>query len=155
MGKPFSRPGCFRQCPCCLEKSVDGDGYNEDGYIPQRSIYDTMCINEHIDHGSAQSTITSRGGQDNNFSSNGNLGVGAGACGDMITFETRSTTPIPSMGRRLDERVIFDQLKLVEAGQSSRSPGGFGGEVSVPQCLLDVSPWGKFLLQWQETSAPA
>uniref|UniRef100_A0A8C7QD18 Si:ch73-305o9.3 n=1 Tax=Oncorhynchus mykiss TaxID=8022 RepID=A0A8C7QD18_ONCMY len=123
MGKPLSRPCCFRQCPCCLEKSVDGDGYNEDGYIPQRSIYDTMCINEQIDHGSAQSTITSRGGQDNNFSSNGNQGVGAGACGDMITFEARSTTPIPSMGRRLDERVIFDQLKLVEAGQSSRSAG--------------------------------
>uniref|UniRef100_A0A4W5LY43 Si:ch73-305o9.3 n=1 Tax=Hucho hucho TaxID=62062 RepID=A0A4W5LY43_9TELE len=144
MGKPLSRPGCCRQSSCCLEKSVDGDGYNEDGYIPQRSIYDTMCINEHIDHGSAQSTITSRGGQDNNFSSNGNLGVGAGACVDMITFEarSRSTTPIPSVGRRLDERVIFDQLKLVEAGQSSRSPGGFGGRSVSPSVSLMSAPEG-------------
>ncbi|KAJ7990942.1 hypothetical protein DPEC_G00292110 [Dallia pectoralis] len=144
MGKPLSRPGCFRQSSCCLEKSLDGDGYNEDGYIPQRSIYDTMCINEQIDHGSGQSTITSRGGQDNTFSINGNLGVGTGASEDMITFDprSRSTTPIPSVGRRLDERVIFDQLKLVEAGQSSRAPGAFGGRSVSPNVPLMAMPGG-------------
>ncbi|XP_035529980.1 uncharacterized protein LOC118337178 [Morone saxatilis] len=60
MGKPLSRPGCFRKSSCCLEKHGAGDGgvggraggmeggYG-DGYVPQRSIYDTMCINQQID----------------------------------------------------------------------------------------------------------
>ncbi|KAM9466124.1 uncharacterized protein Hap1MRO34_015284 [Clarias gariepinus] len=77
MGKTLSRPGCLRQSPCCSKKT-DREAYNEDGYIPQRSIYDTMCINEQIDHSSAHSTLGSRRGRETDFSSNGSLG------GDMF-----------------------------------------------------------------------
>ncbi|KAK1793126.1 hypothetical protein P4O66_011531 [Electrophorus voltai] len=129
MGKPLSRPGCLRQSPCCSKKT-DREGYNEDGYIPQRSIYDTMCINEQIDHGSAHSTLGSRIGRDTDFSSNGSLG------GDM--FDTRSSVLISS-GRRLDERFIFDSLKL--ANDELRSPGGFVRSAS-PSVSCSSAPGG-------------
>ena len=132
MGKPLSRPGCFRQSPCCSEKGgviEVGDGYG-DGYVPQRSIYDTMCINEQIDHGSSHSTLGSRGGQD--LSRNGSLGRCTGAgLGLPDMFDPPRSTSASSMVRRLDERVIYDSLKLAQEGQGSlRSPGGFGRSVS-------------------------
>lgn len=129
MGKPLSRPGCLRQSPCCSKKS-DREGYNEDGYIPQRSIYDTMCINEQIDHSSAHSTLGSRRGRETDFSSNGSLG------GDV--FDTRSSVLLTS-GRRLDERFIFDSLKL--ANDELRSPGGFGRSTS-PSVSCSSAPSG-------------
>ncbi|CAB1453458.1 unnamed protein product [Pleuronectes platessa] len=80
MGKPLSRPGCFRKSSCCLEKHGAGDGrvggrdvgveggYG-DGYIPQRSIYDTMCINQQIDshHHHPGESIRRDAGGDANF----------------------------------------------------------------------------------------
>ncbi|KAG7327946.1 hypothetical protein KOW79_007890 [Hemibagrus wyckioides] len=129
MGKTLSRPGCLRQSPCCSKKN-DREGYNEDGYIPQRSIYDTMCINEQIDHSSAHSTLGSRRGRETDFSSNGSLG------GDM--FDTRSSVLL-SGGRRLDERFIFDSLKL--ANDELRSPGGFVRSAS-PSVSCSSAPGG-------------
>uniref|UniRef100_A0A3B4CBH3 Uncharacterized protein n=1 Tax=Pygocentrus nattereri TaxID=42514 RepID=A0A3B4CBH3_PYGNA len=129
MGKPLSRPGCLRQSPCCSKKN-DREGYNEDGYIPQRSIYDTMCINEQIDHSSAHSTLGSRRGRETDFSSNGSLG------GDM--FDTRSSVLLSS-GRKLDERFIFDSLKL--ANDELRSPGGFVRSTS-PSVSCSSAPGG-------------
>ncbi|TSK72190.1 hypothetical protein Baya_3174 [Bagarius yarrelli] len=129
MGKTLSRPGCLRQSPCCSKKN-DRDGYNEDGYIPQRSIYDTMCINEQIDHSSAHSTLGSRRGRETDFSSNGSLG------GDM--FDTRSSVLLTG-GRRLDERFIFDSLKL--ANDELRSPGGFVRSAS-PSVSCSSAPGG-------------
>lgn len=133
MGKPLSRPGCLRQSPCCSKKGDDREGYNEDGYIPQRSIYDTMCINEQIDHSSAHSTLGSRRGRETDFSSNGSLGAG----GDM--FDTRSSVLVSS-GRKLDERFIFDSLKLAN-DELSRSPRPFVRSAS-PSVSCSSAPSG-------------
>ncbi|KAF3844440.1 hypothetical protein F7725_007603 [Dissostichus mawsoni] len=82
MGKPLSRPGCFRKSSCCLEKHGAGlgmgvggraatvDGGYGDGYVPQRSIYDTMCINQQIDshHHHSGGSIRRDGGNEGSFS---------------------------------------------------------------------------------------
>ncbi|XP_016331222.1 uncharacterized protein LOC107679998 [Sinocyclocheilus anshuiensis] len=133
MGKPLSRPGCLRQSPCCSKKGDDREGYNEDGYIPQRSIYDTMCINEQIDHSSAHSTLGSRRGRETDFSSNGSLGAG----GDML--DTRSSV-LGSSGKKLDERFIFDSLKLAN-DELSKSPRGFVRSAS-PSVSCSSAPSG-------------
>ncbi|KAG7510736.1 hypothetical protein JOB18_030172 [Solea senegalensis] len=126
MGKPLSRPGCFRKSSCCLEKHGAGDGrvggrdggveggYG-DGYIPQRSIYDTMCINQQIDshHHHPGGSIRREGGLEGNFSysASGSLRV-CRSPADMFDPQPRSLTPNPSFVRRLDERAIYDSLKL-------------------------------------------
>lgn len=135
MGKPLSRPGCFRQSPCCSKRGEDGDAFNEDGYIPQRSIYDTMCINEHIDHGSAHSTLGSRGNQNAAFPSNGSFEPI-----QVDIFDLKRSPQVSSFGRRLDERVIFDSLKLAHDEQS-RSPGGYVRTVS-PSVSCSSAPCG-------------
>ncbi|XP_036113242.1 uncharacterized protein KIAA0754 homolog [Molossus molossus] len=104
MGKPLSRPDCLRQNPTCLGKGEEEDGYIEDCYVPQRSIYDTMRINEQIDQGSklnqtSKSTMEKMEGS--TMSSNGTLGAAANV------FESRAPE-----GKKLDERIIFDALKL-------------------------------------------
>uniref|UniRef100_A0A8C0G289 Uncharacterized protein n=1 Tax=Chelonoidis abingdonii TaxID=106734 RepID=A0A8C0G289_CHEAB len=103
MGKPLSRPDCLRQNPTCLGKGEEEDGYIEDCYVPQRSIYDTMRINEQIDQGSklnqpSKSTLDKVDA--NTISSNGTLGA-------SNVFESRAPE-----SKKLDERVIFDALKL-------------------------------------------
>lgn len=103
MGKPLSRPDCLRQNRTCLGKGEDEDGYIEDCYVPQRSIYDTMRINEQIDQGSKLNQLsksTLGKGDGSTISSNGTLGA-------ANVFESRPPEP-----KKLDERVIFDQLKL-------------------------------------------
>ncbi|XP_075709211.1 uncharacterized protein LOC142742886 [Rhinoderma darwinii] len=103
MGKPLSRPDCLRQNPACLGKGEEEDGYIEDCYVPQRSIYDTMRINEQIDQGcklSQPSKSTMDRVEIGTLSSNGTLGT-SNAC-DAKAQETK----------KLDERVIFDALKL-------------------------------------------
>lgn len=103
MGKPLSRPDCLRQSPACLGKGDDEDGYIEDCYVPQRSIYDTMRINEQIDQGSKPnqpSKNTLEKGDGSTISSNGTLGAPS-------AFESK----VPE-SKKLDERVIFDALKL-------------------------------------------
>ncbi|XP_022048200.1 uncharacterized protein LOC110950106 [Acanthochromis polyacanthus] len=146
MGKPLSRPGCFRKSSCCLEKHGAGDGgvggrdggveggYG-DGYIPQRSIYDTMCINQQIDshHHHPGGSIRRDGGGEGSFcySASGSLRVSRSPA-DMFD-PPRSLTPNPSFVRRLDERAIYDSLKL--GGQDAdgggcHSPGCFPRSVS-------------------------
>ncbi|XP_069391352.1 uncharacterized protein [Paralichthys olivaceus] len=147
MGKPLSRPGCFRKSSCCLEKHGAGDGrvggrdvgveggYG-DGYIPQRSIYDTMCINQQIDsqHHHPGGSIRRDVGGDANFiySASGSLRVSRSPA-DMFDPQPRSLTPNPSFVRRLDERAIYDSLKLgghdVNGG-GCHSPGHFTRSVS-------------------------
>ncbi|XP_070621012.1 microtubule-actin cross-linking factor 1, isoforms 6/7-like [Erythrolamprus reginae] len=100
MGKPLSRPDCLRQSPACLGKGDDEDGYIEDCYVPQRSIYDTMRINEEIDQGpkpAQPSKSPLEKGDSSTISSNGTLGA--------------PETKAPET-KKLDERVIFDALKL-------------------------------------------
>ncbi|NP_001278312.1 uncharacterized protein KIAA0754 homolog [Rattus norvegicus] len=111
MGKPLSRPDCLRRNPTCLGKGEDEDGYIEDCYVPQRSIYDTMRINEQIDQGSklnqtSKSTMEKMDGS--TLSSNGTLGASSNV------FESR----VPE-GKKLDERIIFDALKLSSDVQKS------------------------------------
>lgn len=103
MGKPLSRPDCLRQNPACLGKGEEEDGYIEDCYVPQRSIYDTMRINEQIDQGcklSQPSKSTMDRVEIGTLSSNGTLGTSY-AC-DAKAQDCK----------KLDERVIFDALKL-------------------------------------------
>ncbi|OXB77782.1 UNVERIFIED_CONTAM: hypothetical protein H355_000537 [Colinus virginianus] len=103
MGKPLSRPDCLRQNRTCLGKGEEEDGYIEDCYVPQRSIYDTMRINEQIDQGSKLNQLsksTLGKGDGSTISSNGTLGA-------ANVFESRAPEP-----KKLDERVIFDALKL-------------------------------------------
>ncbi|XP_041828191.1 daf-12-interacting protein 1-like [Melanotaenia boesemani] len=147
MGKPLSRPGCFRKSSCCLEKHGIGDGgvggrdmgveggYG-DGYVPQRSIYDTMCINQQIDshhHHSGGSVRRDGGGEGSFYSASGSLRVSRSPA-DMFDPQPRSLTPNPSFVRRLDERAIYDSLKI--AGQD-----GEGGGCHSPGCFnRSVSP---------------
>ncbi|MGH0187835.1 UNVERIFIED_CONTAM: hypothetical protein FKN15_026592 [Acipenser sinensis] len=103
----------------CFLQGEDEEGYIEDCYVPQRSIYDTMRINEQIDQGSklnqpSRSTLGSGGGEGSTLSSNGTLGAGVGGAASL--FESRQ----PEAGRKLDERVIFDALKLT--GDSPAKP---------------------------------
>ncbi|XP_047467813.1 uncharacterized protein LOC125024157 [Mugil cephalus] len=148
MGKPLSRPGCFRKSSCCLEKHGAGNGgvggrdggmeggYG-DGYVPQRSIYDTMCINQQIDshhHHHSGGSVRRDGGQEGSFSysASGSLRVSRSPA-DMFDSQPRSLTPNPSFVRRLDERAIFDSLKLgcQDADNSGcHSPGRFTRSVS-------------------------
>ncbi|XP_075879246.1 uncharacterized protein LOC142886165 [Nelusetta ayraudi] len=150
MGKPLSRPGCFRKSSCCLEKHGAGDGgvggrgmgmeggYG-DGYVPQRSIYDTMCINQQIDshhhhHHHPGGSIRRDCGGDGSFiySASGSLRVSRPTA-DMFDSQPRSLTPNPSFVRRLDERVIYDSLKLGAQdadGNGCHSPGQFNRSVS-------------------------
>ncbi|XP_059209567.1 uncharacterized protein LOC131988467 [Centropristis striata] len=146
MGKPLSRPGCFRKSSCCLEKHGTGDGgvggrsggveggYG-DGYIPQRSIYDTMCINQQIDshhHHHGESIRRDGGGEGSFYSASGSLRMSRSPA-DMFDPQPRSLTPNPSFVRRLDERAIYDSLKLGGQdvdGVGCHSPGCFNRSVS-------------------------
>lgn len=131
MGKPLSRPDCLRQNPRCLGKGDDEEAYIEDCYVPQRSIYDTMRINEQIDQGTkisqpSRSTLGSGGGEGSTLSSNGTLGADIGG-----VFVARGG-PADSSVKKLDERVIFDALKLTGDPQSMSALGGVGSTVVIP-----------------------
>ncbi|XP_028294714.1 uncharacterized protein LOC114456877 [Gouania willdenowi] len=145
MGKPLSRPGCFRRSSCCLEKHRAGDGglggqeggveggYG-DGYVPQRSIYDTMCINQQIDnhHHSGGSIRRDFGEGSCGYPGSGSLRVGRPPP-DIFDPQPRSLTPNPSFVRRLDERAIYDSLKLAGQdvdGVGCHSPGHYNRSVS-------------------------
>ncbi|XP_077477730.1 uncharacterized protein LOC144090235 [Stigmatopora argus] len=150
MGKPLSRPGCFRKSSCCLEKHPVGErgvrgrdmmmegGYG-DGYVPQRSIYDTMCINQQIDshhhhHHHHSGSGRRDGGVEGSFSysASGSL-RGSRAPAELFDSHPCSLTPNPSFVRRLDERAIYDSLKLGvqdSDGGTCPSPGHFNRSVS-------------------------
>lgn len=129
MGKPLSRPDCLRQNPRCLGKGDEDEAYIEDCYVPQRSIYDTMRINEQIDQGTklcqpSRSTLGSGGevrGEGSTLSSNGTLGADIGG-----VFVSRNVDNAGGV-KRLDERVIFDALKLTGDPQIMSPPVGIVG----------------------------
>lgn len=110
MGKPLSRPDCLRQNPSCVGKGEDDDLNIDDCYVPQRSIYDTVRLNEQIDSGSKGSLAsrhftgtlpyTHRNIDLSNLCPNNGLSSSS-------AFELRSREPV-----RLDERAVFDGLKL-------------------------------------------
>ncbi|XP_068432088.1 microtubule-actin cross-linking factor 1, isoforms 6/7-like [Clinocottus analis] len=125
MGKPLSRPDCLRQNPQCLGKGDEDEAYIEDCYVPQRSIYDTMRINEQIDQGTklcqpSRSTLGS-GGEGSTLSSNGTIGADLGS-----VFVLRNSEHAGG-AKRLDERVIFDALKLTGDPQIMSPPVGIVG----------------------------
>lgn len=129
MGKPLSRPDCLRQNPRCLGKGDEDETYIEDCYVPQRSIYDTMRINEQIDQGTklcqpSRSTIGSGGevrGEASTLSSNGTIGADLGG-----VFVSRNADNAGGV-KKLDERVIFDALKLTGDPQIMSPPVGIVG----------------------------
>lgn len=129
MGKPLSRPDCLRQNPQCLGKGDEDEAYIEDCYVPQRSIYDTMRINEQIDQGTklcqpSRSTLGSGGevrGEGSTLNSNGTIGTDLGN-----VFVSRNTDNASGI-RKLDERVIFDALKLTGDLQMISPPLGIVG----------------------------
>uniref|UniRef100_A0A3B5AZG8 Uncharacterized protein n=1 Tax=Stegastes partitus TaxID=144197 RepID=A0A3B5AZG8_9TELE len=124
MGKPLSRPDCLRQNPRCLGKGDEDEAYIEDCYVPQRSIYDTMRINEQIDQGTklcqpSRSTLGSGGevrGEGSTLSSNGTIGADLGG-----VFVSRCADNAGGV-KKLDERVIFDALKLTSDPQIMSPP---------------------------------
>lgn len=60
MGKPLSKPDCLRQNPSCVGKGGEEEDLNiDDCYVPQRSIYDTVRLNEQIDS-SSKGSLSSR-----------------------------------------------------------------------------------------------
>ncbi|XP_064002834.1 uncharacterized protein LOC135177101 [Pogoniulus pusillus] len=112
MGKPLSRPDCLRQNPPCVSKGEEDEDLNiEDCYVPQRSIYDTVRLNEQIDSGS-KGSLSSRHFTDRTLPySHRTLDISTlcsnGALTSSSVFELRSRE-----ASRLDEKMIFDALKL-------------------------------------------
>lgn len=111
MGKPLSRPDCLRQNPSCVGKGEEEDLNIDDCYVPQRSIYDTVRLNEQIDSGS-KGSLSSRHFTGTLPYTHRTLDLtslcGNGVISASSSFELRA-------GRKpalLDERVVFDGLKL-------------------------------------------
>lgn len=110
MGKPLSRPDCLRQNPSCVSKGEEEDLNIDDCYVPQRSIYDTVRLNEQIDSGS-KGSLSSRHFTGTlpythrtlDFSSL----CGNGVLSASSSFELRTRKPA-----LFDERVVYDGLKL-------------------------------------------
>ncbi|XP_004875588.1 uncharacterized protein LOC101705816 [Heterocephalus glaber] len=112
MGKPLSRPDCLRQNPPCVGKGEEEEDLNiEDCYVPQRSIYDTVRLNEQIDSGS-KGSLSSRHFTDRTLPySHRALDLSSlcsnGALTSSSVFELRGRE-----ANKLDEKMIFDALKL-------------------------------------------
>ncbi|KAH0622054.1 hypothetical protein JD844_023976 [Phrynosoma platyrhinos] len=113
MGKPLSRPDCLRQNPPCVGKGdeEEEDINIEDCYVPQRSIYDTVRLNEQIDSGS-KGSLSSRHFSDRTLPySHRTLDLSTlcsnGALSSSSVFELRGRE-----ANKLDEKMIFDALKL-------------------------------------------
>ncbi|XP_067421626.1 uncharacterized protein [Emydura macquarii macquarii] len=112
MGKPLSRPDCLRQNPPCVGKGEEDEDLNiEDCYVPQRSIYDTVRLNEQIDSGS-KGSLSSRHFTDRTLPySHRTLDISTlcpnGALTSSSVFELRGREV-----NKLDEKMIFDALKL-------------------------------------------
>lgn len=110
MGKPLSRPDCLRQNPSCVGKGEEEDLNIDDCYVPQRSIYDTVRLNEQIDSGS-KGSLASRHFVGTLPYSHRTMDISA-LCGNGVlasssAFELRSREAV-----RLDERLVCDGLKL-------------------------------------------
>ncbi|KAK5615611.1 hypothetical protein CRENBAI_024662 [Crenichthys baileyi] len=91
-----------------------------------------MCINQQIDnhHHNSGGSVRRDGGGDGsfNYSTSGSLRVSRS---DMFDPQPCSLTPNPSFVRRLDERAIYDSLKLgADDIDGCHSPGHFNRSVS-------------------------
>lgn len=110
MGKPLSRPDCLRQNPSCVGKGEEEDLNIDDCYVPQRSIYDTVRLNEQIDSGS-KGSLSSRHFAGTLPYTHRTLDLsslcGNGGLSASSSFELRTRKPAV-----LDERAVFDGLKL-------------------------------------------
>ncbi|RXM29988.1 Dystonin, partial [Acipenser ruthenus] len=111
MGKPLSRPDCLRRNPTCVGKGEEEDFNIEDCYVPQRSIYDTVRLNEQIDSGS-KGSLTSRHFTDRTLPYSHRTLDSSTLCSNAVlasssVFELRSRET-----NKLDEKMIFDALKL-------------------------------------------
>lgn len=110
MGKPLSRPDCLRQNPSCVGKGEEEDLNIDDCYVPQRSIYDTVRLNEQIDSGS-KGSLSSRHFAGTLPYTHRTLDLsslcGNGGLSTSSSFELRTRKPAI-----LDERAVFDGLKL-------------------------------------------
>lgn len=127
MGKPLSRPDCLRQNPSCVGKPEEEDLNIDDCYVPQRSIYDTVRLNEQIDSGS-KGSLASRHFIGTLPYTHRTLDMttlcGNGALGSSSTFDLRSRE-----AARLDEHVVFDGYKL--NGDIVRGTGTILGRLRV------------------------
>ncbi|XP_029982946.1 uncharacterized protein LOC115413946 [Sphaeramia orbicularis] len=94
-----------------------------------------MCINQQIDshhHHPGGSIRRDMGGEGSfSYSASGSLRVSRSPA-DMFDTQPRSLTPNPSFVRRLDERAIYDSLKLgsQDADGGCHSPGRYTRSVS-------------------------
>ncbi|TRY65251.1 hypothetical protein DNTS_014059 [Danionella cerebrum] len=104
MGKPLSRPDCLRQNPSCVSKGDEEDLNIDDCYVPQRSIYDTVRLNEQINSGS-KGSLSSRHFVGTLPYSHRTLDVNV-LCGNGVLT---SSSAFELRGR--EERVVFDSLK--------------------------------------------
>lgn len=127
MGKPLSRPDCLRQNPSCVGKPEEEDLNIDDCYVPQRSIYDTVRLNEQIDSGS-KGSLASRHFIGTLPYTHRTLDMttlcGNGVLGSSSTFDLRSREVT-----RLDERMMFDGYKL--NGDIVRGTGTILGRLRV------------------------
>ncbi|KAK5853914.1 hypothetical protein PBY51_015029 [Eleginops maclovinus] len=110
MGKPLSRPDCLRQNPSCVGKGEEEDLNIDDCYVPQRSINDTVRLNEQIDSGS-KGSLSSRHFTGTLPYTHRTLDFstlcGNGALSASSSFELRNRKPAI-----LDQRGVFDGVKL-------------------------------------------
>lgn len=110
MGKPLSRPDCLRQNPSCVGKGEEEDLNIDDCYVPQRSIYDTVRLNEQIDSGS-KGSLSSRHFTGTLPYTHRTLDLSS-LCGNRVlstsgSFELQTQKP-----PLLHERMVFDGLRL-------------------------------------------
>lgn len=125
MGKPLSKPDCLRQNPSCVGKPEEEDLNIDDCYVPQRSIYDTVRLNEQIDSGS-KGSLASRhfiGTLPYNRTLDMPTLSGNGVLASSSTFDLHSREVT-----RLDEQV-FNGYKL--NGDVVRGTGAIFGRLRV------------------------
>lgn len=110
MGKPLSRPDCLRQNPPCVGKGEEEDLNIDDCYVPQRSIYDTVRLNEQIDSGS-KGSLSSRHFTGTLPYTHRTLDLSS-LCGNGVLSSSSAFELRPRKPAMLDERAVFDGLKL-------------------------------------------
>lgn len=110
MGKPLSRPDCLRKNPSCMGKGEEEDLNIDDCYVPQRSIYDTVRLNEQIDS-SSKGSLASRHLTGTLPYTNRTLEF-AGLCENGVLSASSSFELRSRKAAMLDERAVFDGLKL-------------------------------------------
>lgn len=110
MGKPLSRPDCLRQNPTCVGKGEEEDLNIDDCYVPQRSIYDTVRLNEQIDSGS-KGSLSSRHFVGTLPYTHRTLDLST-LCGNGVLTSSSAFELRAREASRFDERAVFDGLKL-------------------------------------------